>query len=85
VRNLWSRLKGDHFGFLTCPPNAEVGAIHRKAIPVILAEPAEGKARRTTPSGKALGCRGCSLRVLSLLIAHEARWPLYSRAHAKVD
>ena len=26
----------DLFGFLTCPPNAEVGAVHPKAMPVIL-------------------------------------------------
>lgn len=26
----------DLFGFLTCPPNAEVGAIHPKAMPVVL-------------------------------------------------
>ena len=29
------------FAFLTCPPNALVGAIHPKAMPVILTEPAE--------------------------------------------
>lgn len=29
------------FAFLTCPPNAEVGAIHPKAMPVILTERAE--------------------------------------------
>ena len=29
------------FAFLTCPPNAEVGAIHPKAMPVVLTEPAE--------------------------------------------
>lgn len=29
------------FAFLTCPPNAEVGAIHPKAMPVILTEPEE--------------------------------------------
>ncbi len=28
----------DLFGFLTCDPNAEVGAIHPKAMPVILTE-----------------------------------------------
>ncbi|MHB2165765.1 SOS response-associated peptidase [Alsobacter sp. R-9] len=27
------------FSFLTCEPNAEVGAIHPKAMPVVLAEP----------------------------------------------
>lgn len=31
----------DLFGFLTCEPNAEVGAIHPKAMPVILTDPAE--------------------------------------------
>lgn len=31
----------DLFGFLTCPPNAEVGAIHPKAMPVILTKPEE--------------------------------------------
>ena len=31
----------DLSGFLTCPPNAEVGAIHPKAMPVILTKPAE--------------------------------------------
>jgi putative SOS response-associated peptidase YedK len=29
----------DLFAFLTCPPNAEVGAIHPKAMPVILTDP----------------------------------------------
>ena len=29
------------FAFLTCPPNAEVGAIHPRAMPVILTEEAE--------------------------------------------
>lgn len=31
----------DLFGFLTCEPNAEVAAVHPKAMPVILTEPAE--------------------------------------------
>jgi putative SOS response-associated peptidase YedK len=31
----------DFFGFLTATPNAEVGAIHPKAMPVILTEPGE--------------------------------------------
>src|SRR5690606_14211601 len=31
----------DLFGFLTCEPNAEVGKIHPKAMPVILTEPDE--------------------------------------------
>ena len=31
----------DFVGFLTSTPNTEVGAVHRKAMPVILTEPAE--------------------------------------------
>lgn len=31
----------DLFGFLTCRPNAEVEAVHPKAMPVILTEPSE--------------------------------------------
>ena len=31
----------DLFAFLTCLPNAEVAAVHPKAMPVILADPAE--------------------------------------------
>lgn len=31
----------DLYGFLTCEPNAEVGAVHPKAMPVILREPEE--------------------------------------------
>jgi putative SOS response-associated peptidase YedK len=31
----------DVFGFLTCEPNAEVGAVHQKAMPVILTRPEE--------------------------------------------
>ena len=34
-------VKADLFGFLTSAPNAEVGAVHPKAMPVILTEPAE--------------------------------------------
>ena len=31
----------DLYGFLTCPPNKEVGAVHPKAMPVILRTPEE--------------------------------------------
>jgi putative SOS response-associated peptidase YedK len=31
----------DLYGFLTCAPNAEVGAVHPKAMPVILTKPDE--------------------------------------------
>jgi putative SOS response-associated peptidase YedK len=34
-------VRADLFGFLTSAPNAEVGAIHPKAMPVILTEPSE--------------------------------------------
>jgi len=39
----------DLFAFLTCPPNAEVGAIHPKAMPVILTKPAEWETWLSAP------------------------------------
>jgi putative SOS response-associated peptidase YedK len=44
----------DLFAFLTCPPNAEFAAIHPKAMPVILTEPAEWEAWLTAPAPEAL-------------------------------
>jgi len=44
----------DLFGFLTCAPNAEVAAVHPKAMPVILTEPAEWQAWLTAPTALAL-------------------------------
>jgi putative SOS response-associated peptidase YedK len=35
------KVTADQFGFLTCEPNAEVSAIHPKAMPVILTQPDE--------------------------------------------
>lgn len=42
------------FGFLTCPPNAEVGAVHPKAMPVILTEPEDCRRWLTAPIEDAL-------------------------------
>lgn len=39
----------DLYGFLTCEPNAEVGAIHPKAMPVILTDPVEIETWLTAP------------------------------------
>ncbi|GHA19641.1 DUF159 family protein [Devosia pacifica] len=39
----------DLYGFLTCDPNAEVAAIHPKAMPVILATPEEIETWLTAP------------------------------------
>src|SRR3954470_21202456 len=44
----------DLFGFLTTDPNAEVGAIHPKAMPVILRTAAEIEVWMTTPPEEAL-------------------------------
>ena len=44
----------DLFGFLTTEPNAEVGAIHPKAMPVILTTPAEIETWMTAPDEDAL-------------------------------
>jgi len=43
----------DVYGFLTCPPNAEVGAVHPKAMPVILTEPDETDAWMRAPWAEA--------------------------------
>jgi putative SOS response-associated peptidase YedK len=42
------------FGFLTTDPNAEVGAVHPKAMPVILTTPAEIEQWMTAPAAEAL-------------------------------
>lgn len=42
------------FGFLTCPPNAEVAPVHSKAMPVILTEPEEWRRWLTAPTPEAL-------------------------------
>jgi putative SOS response-associated peptidase YedK len=49
-------VEGEHqlFGFLTTDANAEVGAIHPKAMPVILTTEAEIEAWMTAPADEAL-------------------------------
>ena len=42
----------DLFGFLTCNPNAEVGAVHPKAMPVILITAEELEAWMTAPAAE---------------------------------
>jgi putative SOS response-associated peptidase YedK len=43
----------DLFAFLTCAPNAEVAAVHPKAMPVILADPGEWEGWLTLPWAEA--------------------------------
>ena len=42
------------FGFLTCPPNAEVAPVHAKAMPVILTRPEDWRRWLVAPIGEAL-------------------------------
>ena len=42
------------FGFLTTEPNVEVGAVHPKAMPVILTKPEEWEAWLTAPADEAM-------------------------------
>ena len=59
----------DVYGFLTTKPNAEVGAIHEKVMPVIPTTPAEVDAWLTAPMKEALGLqrplRDGSLKVVA--------------------
>lgn len=43
----------DLFAFLTTEPNAEVGAVHPKAMPVILSKPEEWETWLTAPWSEA--------------------------------
>ena len=46
-------MRADLFGFLTSAPNAEVGAVHPKAMPVILTEAREWETWLTAPWAEA--------------------------------
>ena len=47
-------VEADLFAFLTTEPNAEVGSLHPKAMPVVLTEPEEIRAWMTAPAADAL-------------------------------
>ena len=49
-----SETTNDLYAFLTTEPNAEVGAIHPKAMPVILTMPEEVETWMTAPAEEAL-------------------------------
>ena len=46
-------MRADLFGFLTSAPNAEVGAVHPKAMPVILTERTEWETWLSAPWSEA--------------------------------
>ena len=62
IRTTWTSVRklrdgettDDLFAFLTCPPNAEVGAVHPKAMPVILTEPRDWHRWLNAPTPEAL-------------------------------
>lgn len=47
-------VRAELFGFLTCPPNAEVAPVHPKAMPVILTDPKDWRRWLTAPADEAL-------------------------------
>jgi putative SOS response-associated peptidase YedK len=62
IRTTWTSVRkvregevtADVFAFLTTSPNAEVGAVHPKAMPVILTRPEEFETWMTAPREEAL-------------------------------
>lgn len=62
IRTEWTSVRklkegevtADLFGFLTCPPNAEVATVHPKAMPVILTKPEEWRRWLRAPAAEAL-------------------------------
>jgi putative SOS response-associated peptidase YedK len=62
IRTNWTSVRkvkegettNDLYAFLTTEPNAEVGAIHSKAMPVILTTPEEVETWMTAPPDEAL-------------------------------
>jgi putative SOS response-associated peptidase YedK len=70
----------DIFAFLTTEPNAEVGAIHPKAMPVILTTPDEVKAWMTAPPDEALKLQrplpDGSLRIVARGVKEDSTGPV---------
>ena len=77
IRTTWTSVRklrdgettDELFAFLTCAPNAEVGAVHPKAMPVILTQPEDWHRWLTTPPTDALKLqrplRDGSLRIVA--------------------
>ena len=63
----------DFFGFLTINPNAEVGAIHLKAMPVILRSPEEVDTWMTAPAAEALKLQRPLPDGMLRIVAHGAK------------
>jgi putative SOS response-associated peptidase YedK len=71
--------QSDIFAFLTTEPNAEVGAIHPKAMPVILTTPDEVETWMTAPPDDALKLQrplpDGSLRIVARGVREDAAEP----------
>lgn len=61
------QISPDFYGLLTMEPNAKVGAVHGKALPEILTEPAERETWLTAPwiAAKALPLPDETLRIVA--------------------
>ena len=63
----------DLYAFLTTEPNAEIGAVYPKAMPVILTEPAEWRLWLTAPAPEALALQRPLPDGLLRIVAEGAR------------
>ena len=69
----------DLYAFLTTEPNVEVGAIHPKAMPVILTTPDEVETWMTAPPDEALQLQrplpDGALRIVARGVKEDPAWP----------
>ena len=81
VRTEWTSVRklkegevtADLFGFLTCPPNAEVAPVHPKAMPVILTTAGRMAALADRPAATPCTCNALCRTACCTIVAEGVR------------